>query len=623
MLKGQAYGQLPGLYLLDLDSGETQLLNPRGYGAHFSSGRIYFSERKRAVGRGSETANTMLYSMNLAGEDVREVASTVLGTDFRVSPDGRYVVFRESFQLFLSPLPVTGKLLALGPKQKNLPVVKISENGGNYPHWSTDSSRVGWSMGAKFYALDVSEVWSREGAEVAETVAAEESLAERNVSDSYAPWLSAIVTDLSQEVPSAAPSASWVLQHVRVITMNPEREVLDNASIVVRNNRIVQVGTDVQIPEGAQIIDIAGRTVMPGLIDAHAHGRYAVGEIIPQQNWNTLAHLSLGVTTQHNPSAAATQIFAAAEYARAGRILSSRLFSTGDIVYGTKGQVFAPVDSLEDALAHVRRLKAQGAISIKNYNQPRREQCQMVIEAARQEGLLVVAEGGSLYHMDMNLLVDGSSGIEHNVPALNMYNDVTQIWRHSDAGYTPTLVVTYGGLTAEDYYYQKHEVWKHPLLSRFVPPSVLEPRSVRRIMAPERDYRDDDAAAAAKVLMEAGVLVNIGAHGQREGLASHWEMWSFVRGGMSPMQALATATINPARHLGMQRDLGSIEVGKLADLIVLDGNPLEDSELSDNISHVVLNGRMYSAATLQEVHTGEAAAPTLVVALNMLIIDRV
>lgn len=231
----------------------------------------------------------------------------------------------------------------------------------------------------------------------------------------------------------------------------------------------------------------------------------------------------------------------------------------------------------------------------------------MVIEAARQEGLMPVAEGGSLYHMDMNLVGDGITGIEHNVPVLTLYDDVIQYWRQSQAGYTPTLSVTFGGLPSEDYYYQHTEVWKHPLLANFVPPTVLQPRSVRRPMAPEADYRDDDAAAAAKVLLDEGIMVNTGGHGQREGLATHWEMWSFVRGGFSPMQALAAATINPASYLGMDRDLGSLEAGKLADLVILDSNPLEDIHNSDQISHIVLNGRIYEAEPLSEVHTGDSA----------------
>jgi len=351
---------------------------------------------------------------------------------------------------------------------------------------------------------------------------------------------------------------------------------------------------------------MTGKTLMPGLVDVHAHGPYGSGQIIPQQNWNLMAHLALGVTTVHNPASTAHLVFAAAEYARAGLILSPRIYSTGEIIYGAKNTNYSKIENLDDALAHVRRLKAQGAISVKNYNQPRREQRQQIIEAARSEGLMSIAEGGSLYSLDMNFIVDGITGIEHNVPTLKMYDDVTQLWRATPVRYTPTLVATFGGLTSEDYFYQHTEVWKHPILANFVPPTVLQPRSVRRPMAPEADYKDDDAAAAAKVLLDAGVMVNIGAHGQREGLASHWEMWSFVRGGFSPMEALSAATINPATYMGMSKDIGSLETGKLADLVVLNANPLDDIRNSDNISEVIINGRIYEAATLNEVHTGNA-----------------
>ena len=76
----------------------------------------------------------------------------------------------------------------------------------------------------------------------------------------------------------------------------------------------------------------------------------------------------------------------------------------------------------------------------------------------------------------MSMIADGITGIEHNVPTLKMYDDVHQFWRQSGAGYTPTLVVTYGGLTSEDYFYQNTEVWKHPIFSNFVPPSQLQAR---------------------------------------------------------------------------------------------------------------------------------------------------
>ena len=182
---------------------------------------------------------------------------------------------------------------------------------------------------------------------------------------------------------------------------------------------------------------------------------------------------------------------------------------------------------------------------------------------------------------------------------------MVQFWRQSKTGYTPTLVVTYGGLTAEDYYYQHTEVWKHRLLSRFVPPDRLQARSVRRVMAPESDFKDDDAAAVAHLLAQEGVTVNTGAHGQREGLATHWELWSFVRGGFPPLDALKLATTNPSKYLGLADSIGSLEAGKLADLVILNENPLEDIHNTEDIHQVMLNGRLFDAETLAETITGD------------------
>jgi imidazolonepropionase-like amidohydrolase len=166
-------------------------------------------------------------------------------------------------------------------------------------------------------------------------------------------------------------------------------------------------------------------------------------------------------------------------------------------------------------------------------------------------------------------------------------------------------VVTYGGLTAEHYWYQETEVWKHPILSRFVPPDVLNPRAVRRLKAPDDDYHHWASANTARLLSEEGVMVSIGAHGQREGLASHWEIWSFAQGGMSPVEALAAATITPARALGYEADLGSLEPGKLADLVVIDADVLKNIYQTDRVTYVMLNGRLYEAATLNETVTGD------------------
>jgi imidazolonepropionase-like amidohydrolase len=206
--------------------------------------------------------------------------------------------------------------------------------------------------------------------------------------------------------------------------------------------------------------------------------------------------------------------------------------------------------------------------------------------------------------MDLSMVADGNSAIEHNLPQSMLYDDVLQFWGQTNVAYTPTLVVTYGGLTAEHYWYQETDVWKHPILANFVPPHILQPSSVRRMKAPDDDYHHIRSARTAKLLADHGVNVSIGAHGQREGLASHWEMWGFAQGGMSALEALRAATIAPAEKLGFESDIGSLETGKLADLVILDANPLEDIYQTDKVDMVMLNGRLYEAATLNETVTG-------------------
>lgn len=252
----------------------------------------------------------------------------------------------------------------------------------------------------------------------------------------------------------------------------------------------------------------------------------------------------------------------------------------------------------------MRRLKAEGAHSVKNYNQPRREQRQMVVRAAQAEGMEVVPEGGSLFTMDISLVQDGNATVEHNLPVEYFYDDVVSLWGQSKTNYTPTLVVTYGGLAGDPYWRQHMNVWEHPILAKHEPPALLAQANVRRTMAPEEDFVDAASAREAKKLADKGVQVSIGAHGQQSGLGTHWEMWSFVRGGWSPIEALRAATIMPATSLGYAKDIGSLETGKLADLVVLNADPTSDIRNTDKIYRVMQGGRMYDPLTMNEVTTG-------------------
>jgi imidazolonepropionase-like amidohydrolase len=348
------------------------------------------------------------------------------------------------------------------------------------------------------------------------------------------------------------------------------------------------------------VIDLGGRTVLPGLIDVHAHGPQGAGGIQPQQNWLHMATLSFGVTTIHDPSNDTQEVFAASELARAGRILAPRITSTGTILYGAAGDFKAEIESLEDARFHVGRLRKVGAFSVKSYNQPRRDQRQMVLAAARELDMEVMPEGGSLFQHNMTQVVDGHTTIEHSIPVGTIYEDVVQLWSGTRVAYTPTLCVAYGGIWGENYWYQNTRVFENERLQRWVPRDILDRRSVRNsLAAPEGEWNHIRAARVAATLFESGVDVNVGGHGQREGLGAHWEMWMLVQGGLTPHQALRCGTLHGARTLGAEADLGSLETGKLADLIVLDADPLEDIRNSEKIDLVMINGWLLDARTLQ------------------------
>jgi imidazolonepropionase-like amidohydrolase len=387
-----------------------------------------------------------------------------------------------------------------------------------------------------------------------------------------------------------------------------QQQVLSDGVVVVEQNRITAVGVrgEINIPSAAKIVDISGKTVIPGLIDAHAHGGMGSEEVIPQQNWMQLSNLAFGVTSIHDPSNDTSEIFTHAEMQRAGLVLGPRTWSTGTVLYGANAPgITTEVHNLEDAEFHIERLRSSGAISVKSYNQLARSARQQIIEAADERGIMVMPEGGMKFQHNMNHLIDGHTSIEHSLPIADIYDDVLQLWSQVDTGYVPTFVVSYGGLMGEEYWYDRTDVWLNERLMRYSPPQFVEPRSMRRPKAPDHHYNHINVAKTAKKLRDNGVRVMIGAHGQREGLAPHWEMWMMVQGGFTPWEALRGATYDAAVHLGMEADVGTIAVGKLADLAIIDGNVLEDIRLSEYVSQTMLNGRLFNSATMNETLTGE------------------
>lgn len=543
------------------------------------------------VSRSSNTSEVdtkhQLVRIDLDDRHETEVANSEFASAFAVSPDGRWLGFTERFHAYVTPLPRMGKSVTVGPKMDALPVRQLDVNAGLSMHWSGRSDKLHFSIGDELFTTALADAFAP-GTEKA---------------PGYKPVEQGLKIGFDQK--SDKPKGVIALVGARIVTMKGSNadEVIDNGVVLVEGNRIKAVGpaAEVPVPGQARRIDARGQTIIPGLIDAHWHGPMGDSDIIPQQSWINYASLAFGLTTLHDPSNRNSEVFTASELQRAGLIVGPRIYSTGTILYGAKAEVTAVINGIDDALTHLKRQKAEGAISVKSYQLPRRDQRQQVLEAARQTGLMVVPEGGSLFQLNMSMIIDGHTGIEHALPIAEVYDDVKQLWPKTAVGYTPTLNVAYGGLFGEEYWYAHTDVWKHPLLSKSVPRTLLESRSVRRPTAPDEDYNVLRVARTATELQRLGVKVNIGAHGQREGLGAHWEMWMFGLGGMSPLEAIRTATINPAQYLGLDRDLGSIEPGKLADLVMIKGDVLADIRQSDQISHVMQNGRLYEVPTMNEV----------------------
>lgn len=527
--------------------------------------------------------SSKLIRLDLAKRVEREIAESEYASEYTLAPNGQFISFAERNHVYVMPLPASSKVLAAGKDGEQMPVQKLSLNSGEYVHFSADSTKLYYALGNQLFSRELKDTFSYlPGASTEPTK----------------PGAAGIAIGFTQK--ADVTNATTLISGARIVTMRGD-EVLNNGQILIEGNRIKAIGKDLNVPSNVTRIDASGKTIIPGLVDVHWHGGMGEDQLIPQTSWINLASLSFGVTTIHDPSNDTHEILTQAEMQKAGMVTGPRIFSTGTILYGAKAPYTASVNSLAEALTHLERQKANGAISIKSYNQPRREQRQQVLEAARQTGMLDVPEGGSLFHHNMNMIIDGHTGVEHSIPVAKAYDDVLQLWSQSKVGYTPTFGVGYGGLDGEHYWYAKTNVWEHPILSKYVPRTVLDARSRRREIAPDNEWNILNNARLATELLRAGVSVNLGAHGQREGLAAHWEMWTLALGGATPLEAIRFGTLNGARYLGMDKDIGSLEVGKLADLMIIDGDILADIRQSDKVSQVMVNGRLYDTATMNEI----------------------
>ncbi|WP_262693650.1 amidohydrolase family protein [Kordiimonas aquimaris] len=618
------------LVAINVDSGDVRVIMS---GTGFNS--IHFGDAPNRVylysGGGFGGASDALFSVRLDGTDRREhlrvtgkglyfAAKPVGARDMRLSPNGQYALARSQEQLQLVTVPQTGKKAAtVNVAAPSVPLKTISDYGVDHFEWSNDGETIMWAVGSTIYTQNLSDVeWVKpepeetddkqdgEAEESAEDTAVESvatSEAEAEEEKAYTAYTARV------EVPRDNPEGTIVLRGATVLTMG-DAGVIENADVVVENGKFIAVGApgSVDIPRGAEVRDMSGKFITPGFVDSHGHWRnWSRNQVIEQNFWPFLANVAYGVTSGLDVQTSTTDIFAYQDMVEAGRMIGMRAWSTGPGVFSDTA-----IQSKEQAVKVLTRYKNHYRTkNIKAYITGNRKQRQYVIEASKEVGIMPTTEGSLDTKLDLTHMIDGFAGTEHNMPVFPVYKDVQQLAAQTGIGYTPTLLVTYGGPWAENYFFTKMNPHNDEKVNRFMPHNVIAQRTNRAAWFRDEEYAFKGFADAAIDIQRAGGKVGVGSHGQFQGLGYHWELWLLGSGKATPMEALKAATIDGAHIIGHENEVGSIEAGKFADLVVLNSDPRADLQNTTDIHRVMANGRLYNDDTLEEVWPRQRELPKL------------
>ena len=538
----------------------------------------------------------------------------------RMAPTGDRALAQVRLDLYTLAVPYVGGdtpvVSVADPERASVPVRKLTELGGQFPAWSADGRRAHWSIGNAHFIYDLDDAETAEqaarAAEAAEAATAEEAGqtsdaggAAENEDDEDVPAYEPVEIRVPVDAIRDIPNGYGVLRGGRVITMRGN-QVIENADVVVQGNRILEVGRrgSVEFPDFARIIEVPGTTIVPGFVDTHAHMRPSFG-VHKTQPWTYLANLAYGVTTTRDPQTATTDVLTYGDLVETGDIVGPRIYSTGPGVFSAE-----QIDDLDHAQRVLQRYSDYyDTQTIKMYMSGNRRQRQWIVMAAREQKLMPTTEGGLDMKYDLEMIIDGYPGLEHSFPIFPLYRDVVSLAAETRIAYTPTLLVSYGGPFGENWFFTRENPHDDPKLRRFIPHGELDRLTRRRGAGVdagpggwfrEEEYVFRQHAEGVKAIVEAGGVAGVGSHGQLQGLGYHWELWATQSGGLSEHDALRVATALGAEAIGLDGDLGSIEPGKLADLVVLEANPLDDIRNTNRIRYVMKNGRLYDGDTLDE-----------------------
>jgi Tol biopolymer transport system component len=527
-------------------------------------GRIFFPAFRR-IGNSNVTA---LVSVRPDGSD-ELVHMTIPAADEAVpSPDGRWVAFQEGDNIFVTAMSWMGTgvdTLAVDKRRGRFPVKTLSRAGGLFPRWR-DSVTVEFGSADRYYRYRV------------------------DTDD-------ADTTVVALDVPRRIPTGSIAFTNARIVTLGAD-SVIERGTVVVNGARIACVG-QCDVASADSVIDAAGRTIIPGLIDMHAHHYREHRGHRPLRDYEAAMYLAYGVTANLDNSMWSQNIFPTAELIEAGLAIGPRTYSSGDPLYRGDAARQNELSSREITEQNIDRLKSWGATSVKQYQQPRRNQRQWVSDVARDRGVMVTAESGDFFY-NLTMVMDGQTAFEHPYSQIPLYGDVAKFLGRAGFYYSPTLVVAGPGPWNIEYWFAESDVWKDPKQRLWMPWRMNAGHLRRRTLIPDTDYSFPLLAQGMADIIAEGGYGAIGGHGEHHGLAPHWEVWMGAT-ALGNYGALEVASLHGARFLGAHEDLGSIEVGKLADMLILDRNPLEDIRATADIRYVMKGGILYEAMTLDEV----------------------
>jgi Tol biopolymer transport system component len=533
-----------------------------------TDGRIFYTEfvpsQSPEEGRISDT---LFVSVRDDGTDRHVHLVFPSAGEAAMSPDARSLAFQEGDNVYLMPFPAFGTgntPLHVDRHRPALDTKALSTEGGNFPQW-LNADTLSFGSSNRFFVYHVSS----------------------GKTDTH---------EIHLSVPRDTPHGTLALTGARIVTLN-NRQVIEHGDLIIKDDRIACVGT-CNTAGADRTIDLKGKTVIPGFIDMHAHHFREYNGITPPHDFEHASYLAYGVTTNLDPSTWSQNVFPIAELTEAGGMIGPRTFSTGDPLYNGEDARTNDLSDYAAAEHAIARLSSYGAITLKQYLQPRREQRQWVVDIARKRGLIVTGEGDSLEY-NIGTTLDGQTGWEHPLAMVPVYADATTFFGKAHIDYSATLVVGGAGPWNQEYFFQSGDLWKDKKLARWTPWLELFPQTRRRELRPDTDYSYPLLAQGVADIIAAGGHGAIGGHGQQHGIGSQWEVWA-TASALGPMGALEVASRDGAWFLGMEKDLGTIEAGKLADLLVLNSNPLDDIRNTADIGFVMKGGRLYDGMTLDE-----------------------